>query len=79
MIHLTAILMEFCFSQLNAIVCTDVDNDGIKDIIIGKRYYAYNGRDIGAEHPAVLYWFKTTRNVNGTLDLFRIKLIMNLV
>jgi hypothetical protein len=56
-----------CFSQLHAMVCVDVDNDGLKDIITGKRYYAHNGRDLGAEDPAVLYWFKTTRNVNGTV------------
>ena len=56
------------FSQLHALVCIDVDNDGIKDIVTGKCYYAHNGRDIGAEDPAVLYWFKTTRNKDGSIE-----------
>jgi len=56
------------FSQLHALACVDIDNDGIKDIVTGKCYYAHNGRDIGAEDPAVLYWFKATRNKDGSVD-----------
>jgi hypothetical protein len=32
--------------------CTDIDGDGIKDIVTGKCFYAHNGRDPGAEQPA---------------------------
>ena len=46
----------------------DIDNDGIKDIVTGKCYYAHNGRDPGAEQPAVLYWFKATRNKDGSTE-----------
>ncbi len=56
------------FSQLHALVCVDIDNDGIKDIVTGKCYYAHNGRDIGAEDPAVLYWFKATRNEDDSIE-----------
>lgn len=56
------------FSQLHAMAFADIDNDGISDIVTGKCYYAHNGRDPGSEDPAVLYWFKTTRNNNGTID-----------
>ena len=57
------------FSQPHAMACTDIDGDGIKDIVTGKCYYAHNGRDPGAEQPAVLYWFKTTRHKDGTAEL----------
>ncbi|MGB1261030.1 MAG: FG-GAP-like repeat-containing protein, partial [Akkermansiaceae bacterium] len=55
-----------CFSQPHAMACTDIDGDGIKDIVTGKCYFAHNGRDPGAHQPAVLYWFRTVRSKNGT-------------
>jgi hypothetical protein len=56
------------FSQLHALTVADLDNDGILDIITGKSYYAHNGRDPGAEDPAVLYWFKTVRHTDGSVE-----------
>ena len=55
------------FSQLHALEIADIDNDGVLDIVTGKCYYAHNGRDPDAEDPAVLYWFKTNRNSDGTV------------
>ncbi|MDX1327857.1 MAG: VCBS repeat-containing protein, partial [Arenibacter sp.] len=57
------------FSQLHALEVEDIDNDGILDIITGKCFYAHNGRDPGGEDPAVLYWFKTLRHPNGSVEL----------
>lgn len=56
------------FSQLHALTVADLDKDGILDIITGKSYYAHNGRDPGAEDPAVLYWFKTVRHTDGSVE-----------
>jgi len=49
------------FSQLHAAVLIDMDRDGIKDFVTGKRYWAHNGHDPGAHDPAVSYWFQTVR------------------
>ncbi|CAN0599451.1 unnamed protein product [Ectocarpus sp. 12 AP-2014] len=57
------------FSQLHAMSSVDIDNDGVLDIVTGKCYYAHNGRDPGSEDPAVLYWFKTNRNPDGSASL----------
>jgi len=57
-----------CFSQLHAMDCTDIDGDGVNDIITGKCYFAHKGSDPGAEDPAVLYWFKTNRKENGEVE-----------
>lgn len=62
------------FSQLHAMSCTDIDNDGILDIVTGKCYYAHNGRDPGSEDPAVLYWFKTVRHADGSAELVPYKI-----
>lgn len=46
------------FSQTHGLMMADVDGDGDEDFVTGKRYYAHNGHDPGAEEPAVLYWFE---------------------
>lgn len=50
------------FSQLHAVDLIDMDGDGLKDIITGKRFWAH-GPTVDAEpdKPAVLYWFKLSR------------------
>jgi putative heme-binding domain-containing protein len=52
-------------SQMHAVALADVDGDGIKDVITGKRYWAHGGGDPGAQQLPVLYWFRTLRNANG--------------
>ncbi len=49
------------FSQMHGIDLVDVDGDGVKDIVTGKRHWAHNGHDPGGNDPAVLYWFRTVR------------------
>jgi hypothetical protein len=49
------------FSQLHAIALADIDQDGIDDIVTGKRFWAHKGKDPGGHDPAVSYWFKTVR------------------
>lgn len=52
-------------SQMHALALADIDGDGIKDIVTGKRFWAHGGRDPGAQELPVLYWFRTTRGRNG--------------
>jgi hypothetical protein len=57
------------FSQLHSLGYVDVDGDGLKDIVTGKRYFAHNDEpDKDPDHrgPAVLYWFKQTRKGKKT-------------
>lgn len=46
------------FSQAHAAQLVDMDRDGVKDLVTGKRWWAHNGNDPGGNDPAVLYWFK---------------------
>ena len=50
------------FSQLHAVELVDVDGDGLKDIVTGKRHWAHGPRgDAEPLDPAVVYWFQLQR------------------
>jgi hypothetical protein len=60
------------FSQLHALALVDMDGDGLKDIITGKRFWAHGPTgDPNPNAPAVIYWFKLVRKaapINASLD-----------
>jgi hypothetical protein len=64
------------FSQPHSLTLMDIDGDGLKDIVTGKRFWAHgkNGGDPDSNGQAVLYWFKLTRPEKG-----QAKFIPNLV
>jgi hypothetical protein len=54
------------FSQLHAVDLIDMDGDGIKDIVTGKRWWAHGPHgDAEPNATPVLYWFKTSREKDG--------------
>mgnify|MGYP003662834369 CR=1 FL=1 len=53
------------FSQLHAVVLTDIDGDDVKDIVTGKRWMAHHGKDPGGLQEPVLYWFQCVRDRRG--------------
>lgn len=51
------------FSQPHAVILADMDGDGLLDIVTGKRHWAHGSKgDPEPTAPAVLYWFKLTRD-----------------
>lgn len=52
-------------SQMHAMALADIDGDGVKDIVTGKRFYAHGGRDPGAQESPVLLWLRTNRTRFG--------------
>lgn len=57
------------FSELHAMELVDMDGDGLKDIITGKRFWSH-GRtgDPDRNDAAVLYWFKLVRGLNHSAE-----------
>jgi hypothetical protein len=45
------------YSQPHTLAWRDVDNDGVNELIAGKRYYAHNGRDPGGMEMPCLYYY----------------------
>ena len=59
------------FTQLHSLALIDMDGDGLKDIVTGKRFWAHgkNGHDPESDgFPAVLYWFQLTRPAPGQVE-----------
>ena len=58
-----------CFSELHAMELVDMDGDGLKDIVTGKRFWSH-GRtgDPDRNNAAVLYWFKLVRGRNNSAE-----------
>jgi hypothetical protein len=50
------------FSELHGVALVDVDGDGLKDIVTGKRWWSHldNGEEDVLSQP-VMYWFKLSR------------------
>ena len=57
------------FSQIHAIDLVDMDGDGLKDIVTGKRFWAHGpGGDAEPNAAAVVYWFRLVRGKDKTVD-----------
>lgn len=52
------------FSQPHAVDLADLDGDGLKDIIVGKRMWAHGPRgDVEPDAAPVLFWFRLVREL----------------
>jgi hypothetical protein len=58
-------------SQTHAVHMVDIDGDGMKDLVTGRRWWAHvprgDGGDAGANDPAQLYWFQAKKGSDGMI------------
>jgi FG-GAP-like repeat len=60
-----------CFTELHAIDLVDMDGDGLKDIVTGKRFWSHGHEgDPDRNDAAVLYWFKLVRGPGKSAEFF---------
>ena len=61
-IEFTRHLIDSSFSQTHGVAFADMNQDGLPDLVTGKRYFAHNGKDPGGLEAAVLYWLELQRD-----------------
>jgi hypothetical protein len=58
-------------SATHALHVVDIDGDGLKDLVTGRRFWAHapnpkgGGGDAGVNDPGYLYWFRASKDKNG--------------
>ena len=55
-------------SETHAAQFIDMDGDGMKDLVTGKRWWSHGRNEPGADWPAMLYWFKAKKSKDGMID-----------
>lgn len=56
--------------QTHALNHTDIDGDGLKDFVTGRRFWAHGpGGDDHPADPALLYWFQVQKDSAGVVTL----------
>ena len=57
------------FTQPHALDLVDLDGDGLKDLVTGKRFWAHGpDGDPEPNEAAVLYWFQLKRGADRSVD-----------
>jgi hypothetical protein len=54
-------LIDESYSQTHALHFVDMNGDGQRDLVTGKRFFAHQGRDPGGKDPVVMYWYELKR------------------
>jgi hypothetical protein len=61
---------RFAFTELHAVQVIDMDGDGLKDIVSGKRWlsHGFEWGENDRDDPAVMAWFKLVRKPGGQVE-----------
>ena len=54
-------VIDESFSQTHALEFMDMNGDGQRDLVTGKRFFAHNGGDPGEYEPVVMCWYEIHR------------------
>lgn len=64
-------VIDDSFSQSHSLVMTDINGDGLMDLVTGKRFWAHGPKgDVRPGDPCVLYWFELRRG-GGRVEWIR--------
>lgn len=58
------------FTELHALALADMDGDGLKDLVTGKRWWShgYRPEETELDAPPVMYWFQLVRKPEGQVE-----------
>ena len=58
-------LFKDLVSETHAMHCVDINGDGLKDLVTGKRWWSHGRNEPGSDKPSMLYWFEAKRSADG--------------
>ncbi len=54
-------------SETHALIAADINRDGLKDLVTGKRFWSHGTSEAGSDKPARIYWFEASRGPEGKI------------
>jgi hypothetical protein len=60
-------LFKDLVSETHAMHCVDVNGDGLKDLVTGKRWWSHGRNEPGSDKPAMVYWFEAKKSADGII------------
>jgi hypothetical protein len=64
-------VVDDSWSQAHASTLIDLNGDGRRDLVTGKRFMAHNGRDPGEKEPLGVYWYQHRLDAKGRPEWIR--------
>jgi hypothetical protein len=58
-------LFKDLVSETHALNFVDINGDGLKDLVTGKRFWSHGQHEPGSDKPAMLYWFEAKKEKDG--------------
>jgi hypothetical protein len=52
-------------SETHALIAADINGDGLKDLVTGKRFWSHGRSEPGSDKPARLYWLEAKKSATG--------------
>jgi len=68
-------LIDDSFSQTHAMEFVDMDGDGQRDMVTGKRFFAHNGNDPGGKDAVVMAWYQLKRKKDTPPQFIRHEIV----
>ena len=59
------VLFPELVSETHAVHFKDLDGDGLKDLITGKRWLSHGRSEPGSDHSPAIYWLKAAKSADG--------------
>jgi hypothetical protein len=60
-------LFKDLVSETHAMHCVDINGDGLKDLVTGKRFWSHGKHEPGWDKGAFIYWFEAKKDKDGII------------